>query len=155
SDDGAPLRIRCEKDGSEMVRVPAGLFLQGRDGVDPSAGPMHPVELSGYYIDVFEVTLGQYEKYWKETRPLPGRPANHGNADNLPALGVNWKDASAYLEWVGKELPTEAEWEKAARGPKQFLYPWGDGRVLWQRPRTPQQIDPVGSYPADRSIYGA
>ncbi|MFO1092094.1 MAG: SUMF1/EgtB/PvdO family nonheme iron enzyme [Planctomycetaceae bacterium] len=155
SEDGLPLRLRCEKDGSEMVLVPAGLFLQGREGADPDAAPMHPVEVSAFYIDVFEVTLAQYEKYWKETRPLPGRAANHGGADTLPAVGVNWRDASAYLKWVGKELPTEAEWEKAARGPNQFLYPWGDGRVLWHRRRTPQQIDPVGSYPADRSIYGA
>lgn len=154
AEDGYPQRLRCEKDGSEMVRVPGGLSLQGRDGADPNAAPLHPVELSGFYIDVHEVTLGQYGTFYQETRPLPGRAKNHGGAAELPAVGITWRDASAYLAWVGKELPTEAEWEKAARGPNQFLYPWGDGRVLWHRPRAPQQIDPVGSFPADRSVYG-
>lgn len=155
AEDGLPARIRCEKDGSEMVRVPAGVFLQGHDGGDPNTAPMHPVELDGYYIDACEVTLAQYLKFWKATRPLPGRPANEGGPDNLPALGITWRDASAYLASVGKVLPTEAEWEKAARGPNQFTYPWGNGRELWHQPRSTAQIDPVGSFPADRSIYGA
>jgi formylglycine-generating enzyme required for sulfatase activity len=138
-----------------MVWVPAGLFLQGHDGDDPTAAPMHPVELGGYYIDAHEVTLGRYMKFWKETRPLPTRPANEGADENMPVLGISWRDAEAYLKWVGKELPTEAEWEKAARGPDKFAYPWGNGRVLWHKPRTTTQIDLVGSYPHDRSIYGA
>ncbi|MBL8851916.1 MAG: SUMF1/EgtB/PvdO family nonheme iron enzyme [Planctomycetaceae bacterium] len=154
AEDGLPQRIRCDKDGSEMTRVPAGLFLQGADNAEPNAAPMHPVELSGYYIDVREVTVGQYLKYWKELRPTPGRAANEDAPADMPAAGISWRDADGYLEWVGKELPTEAEWEKAARGPNQFTYPWGDGRVLWHMPRTPAQIDLVGSYPADRSIYG-
>lgn len=154
SEEGLPRRIRCEKDGSEMALVPAGLFVQGMDGADEDAAPSHPVELSSFYIDVYEVTLGQYQKYWDVTRPLPRRPANHGGADDLPAVGITWKDATGYLEWVGKELPTEAEWEKAARGPNQFLYPWGNGRVLWHQSRTPEQIDPVGTFIADRSMYG-
>jgi len=153
--DGEPARIRCEKDGSEMVRVPPGLFMRGHDGDDATAAPMHPVELGGYYIDAREVTLGQYMRFYKETRPLPSRPANEGADENLPVLGVAWRDAVAYLAWVGKKLPTEAEWEKAARGPDQFNYPWGNGRVLWDRPRTTTQIDPVGMYVHDRSIYGA
>jgi formylglycine-generating enzyme required for sulfatase activity len=155
AEDGEPARIRCDKDGSEMVRVPAGMFLQGHDGDDPTAAPMHPVELGGYYIDAHEVTLGQYQKFYKETRPLPTRPANEGADENMPVLGISWRDAVAYLEWVDKQLPTEAEWEKAARGPDKFTYPWGDGRVLWQKPRATTQIDPIGVFVHDRSIYGA
>lgn len=153
--DGKPARIRCEKDGSEMVWVPPGLFMQGHDGDDPTAAPMHPVELGGYFIDAHEVTLGQYMKFYKETRPLPTRPKNEGADENMPVLGISWRDAVAYLEWVGKTLPTEAQWEKAARGPDKFDYPWGNGRVLWHQPRSMTQIDPVGSYLHDRSIYGA
>lgn len=154
SEDGLPLRIECEKDGSVMALVPAGLFVQGMDGADEDAAPSHPVELSSFYIDIYEVTLSQYQKYYDQTLPLPGQPVNRGGADDLPAVGIDWKDASAYLEWAGREMPTEAEWEKAARGPNRFLYPWGDGRVLWHQPREPGQIDPVGTYPADRSMYG-
>jgi formylglycine-generating enzyme required for sulfatase activity len=154
SEEGLPRRIRCEKDGALMALVPAGLFLQGADGVDPNAGPVHPVQLDAYYIDVHEVTIGQFRPFHAERKPQPPAPANFKSPDDHPVLGVAWRDALAYCEWAGKELPTEAEWEKAARGTDSFNFPWGNGRVVWDRARTPRQIDPVGSFHSDRSVYG-
>jgi formylglycine-generating enzyme required for sulfatase activity len=149
-----PLQIRCEADDSLMVYVPGGLFLQGEDGVDPEAGPAHPVELDPFYMDQTEVTLSQFELFRSEHVPRPEAPGNSGGPSDHPAVGVPWRSAQAYCRWSGKELPTEAEWEKAARGPDGYLYPWGDGRVVWERARTPSQIDPVASFRADRSVYG-
>ncbi|REJ72672.1 MAG: hypothetical protein DWQ34_12345 [Planctomycetota bacterium] len=154
AEDGRPLRIVCDKDGAEMAYVPPGLFLQGEDGGSPDAAPMHPVELDGYYIDIYEVTVSRYMKFRNEESPAPGMPANANAPADHPALGLAWRDAFAYCKWAGKQLPTEAEWEKAARGPDSFQYPWGNGRPVWQRSRTPGQIDPVGSFKADRSVYG-
>lgn len=154
SPDGYPLRIRCEKDGALMALVPGGLFLRGEEGVDPDAGPAHPVHLDTFYMDVTEVTVGQYKRFLAEYDPRPSTPANANAPDDHPVLGIAWRDALNYCDWAGKQLPTEAEWEKAARGPDGFLYPWGDGRVIWARRRTPDQIDPVGSFRTDQSVYG-
>jgi formylglycine-generating enzyme required for sulfatase activity len=155
SPEGLPRQIVCQKDGSTMALIPAGLFSQGIDGADPNAGPLHPVELSAYYMDITEVTLEQYLRFRGAEKPTPGRPVNESSPGNHPVLGVSWRDAQAYCRWVGKELPTEGQWEQAARGPGNFVYVWGnDPRTVWQRVRTPEQIDAVGSYPADRSPYG-
>ena len=154
SEDGWPLRIVCEKDGAEMAYVAAGLFLRGEDGDSPDAGPMHPVELDSFYIDVYEVTIGQFTRFREQQDPTPGKPVNQSAPDDHPALGLAWRDAVAYCKWAGKQLPTEAEWEKAGRGPDSFQVPWGNSRAVWHRARTPGQIDPVGSFRADRSIYG-
>ena len=152
---GLPSKIRCEKDGSIMVLVPGGLFLQGEDGVDETAAPAHPVELDAFYIDETEVTLGQFESFRaSDYTPRAAAPGNAGDPSDHPVMGIQWRSAFAYCRWTGKELPTEAEWEKAARGTDGYLYPWGDGRVIWQRARTTSQIDPVMSFHADRSVFG-
>lgn len=154
SESGYPNRIRCSKDATEMVLIPGGLFLQGEDNADPNAAPMHPVQLDPYYIDIYEITLAQYARFQAEHKPSPGKPSNAGAADTQPAVGLTWRDSMFYCEWAGKELPTEAEWELAARGPNSFLFPWGNDRVVWQRSRTQDQIDPVGSFRADYSPFG-
>lgn len=152
---GWPLRIRCDKDGAVMALIPGGLFLQGQDGVDPDAGPIHPVEQDAFYIDVTEVTLDQYRRFRSEQKPTPTRPSNDGGPPDHPVLGIPWRDALAYCKWAGKELPTEAQWERAARGPDHFVYVWGnDPRAIWERGRTPRQIDPVSSFRTDRSPEG-
>lgn len=153
-ESGRPRRIRCSKDGTEMTLIPGGLFMQGEDGVDPNSAPMHPVQLDAYYIDIYEITLGQYMRFQNERKPSPTKPSNIGDPDTHPAVGLTWRDAMWYCEWSGKQLPTESEWEYAARGPESFTYPWGNGRVVWQRSRTPEQIDPVGEFRADYSPFG-
>lgn len=140
----------------DLVLVPAGPFKMGDNFGDGEARerPVHTVDLDAYYIGKFEVTNGEFRKFredpayqdaklWPDGRPVPQDqipywkdPRNHGRgtpgSDNYPVLGVNWDTAVAYCNWLssktGKKyrLPTEAEWEKAARGTDQRRYPWGN-----------------------------
>ena len=102
------------------VSVPAGSFTMGADGY-PEEGPVHTVQLDAFRIDRTEVSQAAVYT-WLEAQgldaALPGKP-------DLPATNINWHDAVGYCGWVGKRLPTEAEWERAARGPSGFAYPWG------------------------------
>jgi len=152
---GIPWRIRCEKDGAELALIPAGAFLQGRNGADPEVGPEHAVYLDAYYIDVHETTVARYQKFRAENlAKRPDQPLNLYDPPESPAVGISWRWALAYCRWAGKELPTESEWEKAGRGEHGFVYPWGNDRPIWGQPRKPGQIDPVGTHPNDRSHYG-
>jgi len=123
------------KDGSVLVRIPAGEFEMG-DGLDDDC-PKHRVHLSEYWISVACVTNRQYARFVKETkhrapdRADPGDPVwRHGKCPEAmldhPVVCVNWHDAVAYAKWVGLRLPTEAQWEKAARGHHGWVFPWGD-----------------------------
>ena len=118
-------------DLGEMVLIPAGKFLMGTDRLQSELEkPIHPVSLDAFYIDKYEVTLGEYKKFRMETghRSLPRWVTKkYALSDEHPVVGVSWHDAMAYATWAGKRLPTEAEWEYAARG--QLFdedYPWGD-----------------------------
>jgi len=155
---GFPLRIRSRIDQSVMAFVPAGVFVQGKQGVTPNAAPERSVYLSPYYIDLHEVTVENFMKYRKELAAkeerVPQAPENQAGNPQEPARGILWRDANGYLEFVKKTLPTEAEWEKAARGPSSFDHPWGYGRPAWHKTRDLLQISPVMSYPTDKSPYG-
>jgi serine/threonine-protein kinase len=113
-----------------MVYVPGGTFQMGRNGGDEYEQPVHEVSVGPFYIDQYEVTCEQYEKFvsarnhaappgWINGKHPPG-------AERLPVTGVSWADANAYAIWAGKRLPSEAEWEFAARGTTNRIYPWGD-----------------------------
>ncbi len=154
SADGWPLRIVCEKDSSEMAFVPAGTIRMGTDSGPLEAQPEVSVELSPFYIDVAEVTLGQFRPFVAAFGLKIVKPLNEADSAKRPALGVVWNDARDYARWVGKELPTEAEWEMAARGSNAWRTPWGKGRAVWDRPRSPGQIDEVMSFAHDRSSFG-
>lgn len=121
----------------EMVLVPAGPFLMGSDKkVDPKAYltemPQHTVHLDAYEIDKHEVTTVQFLKFVLATAraPLIDWRYDGGNFQdtmvNHPVMHVSWQEATDYCTWAGKRLPTEAEWEKAARGEDGRIYPWGD-----------------------------
>ncbi|MCX6844722.1 MAG: SUMF1/EgtB/PvdO family nonheme iron enzyme [candidate division WOR-3 bacterium] len=121
------------KDSSVVVRIPAGTFTKGSNDGNADEKPPHHVYLPDYYIDKCEVTNLQYERFCAATdRPEPpdpgfsGMPGYFENYPNYPVVNVNWDDIQAYCRWAGKRLPTEAEWEKAARGIDARKFPWGD-----------------------------
>jgi len=117
------------KHGAEMVYVPAGEFLMGsKEGEgDDDERPQHTVYLDAYWIYKTEVTVAQYRKFCQATgRQMPEEPSVQAWTDDHPIVNVSWDDAVAYGKWAGAALPTEAQWEKAARGTDGRQYPWGN-----------------------------
>lgn len=156
--DGLPGLIRCQRDGSLMALVPAGSYVRGSDSGPAESRPSQRVGLDHFYMDVNEVTSGQFEQariaLRREKKAVPKAAERRAASPNDPVTGISWGDAVAYARWCGKELPTEAQWEKAARGREGFEFPWGNGVPLWHRTRSVKQIDPVGSHPSDKSPFG-
>jgi formylglycine-generating enzyme required for sulfatase activity len=155
---------------SEVVSVPAGPFMMGCAsdlGCDYDTHPIHGVYLDAYYIDKTEVTKSQYTACVAAgacPAPLPlesdSRFDDHTQSadDNYPVTGVDWPRAKAYCSWVGKRLPTEAEWEKAARGTDLRMYPWGNEPPTCERANLGGCAGgtlPVNSHPDSVSPYGA
>ncbi len=116
------------KDGAEMILIPAGTFTMGDS--DQSDNPPHQVYLDAYYIYKNLVTVGQYKRFCAATsHKMPIAPSGFNpnwSKDDHPIVKVSWYDAQAYCKWAGTRLPSEAEWEKAARGTDGRKFPWGD-----------------------------
>jgi formylglycine-generating enzyme required for sulfatase activity len=112
-----------------MVVVPAGEFTMGSPTGDLDEQPAHQVYVDAFSMDKYEVTVGQYAAFLQATgvtSPSDWMTMNQPAHLKHPVANVDWTDAVAYCKWVGKRLPTEAEWEKAARGTDGRLYPWGN-----------------------------
>lgn len=148
-------------DGVEMVGVPAGEFIMGRDDAKyERESPAHTVYLDAFYIDKLEVTNDLYRTCLEAGGCLEiERPEYFDNPDlaDHPVINVDIEMARRYCGWAGKRLPTEAEWEKAARGTDERTFPWGEGIDCdhAQYKECGGQTVPVGSYPLGASPYGA
>ncbi len=170
--------LTSERDQKEMVLVPSGMFIMGTDKVDPDnthrtigtvkplfldQHPQKEIYLDAYYIDKYEVTNKEYKRFLEATQYIED-PAHwnegsfpEGKGDH-PVTNVTWTEALAYALWAGKNLPTEAQWEKAARGTDGRLYPWGNE---YQKGNANIGIEgdrktaKVGSYPQDVSPFRA
>ena len=152
------------KDGAPAVLIAGGTFNMG----DDEQSPLREIFLDGFYLDKHEVTLSRYARFLKETggvrAPEEWEDADINKSGDLPVVGVDWQDANSYCRWTGRRLPTEAEWEKAARGGDNRIYPWGDdppsvSTATFARdsklPAYKGGVDPVGKHEAGKSPYGA
>ena len=151
------------KDGTPAALIPTGTFIMG----DDEESPRREIFVDAFYLDRYEVTVGRYAVFMKATGnlkpPDEWETVDLKNAVDLPVIGVNWQDASSYCRWAGRRLPTEAEWEKAARGNDERKYPWGNDPPTPERARYGKQyenpvyrdgVTRVGSYPKDMSPFG-
>ena len=156
-------------DGAQMVRVPAGPCVRGCDEAGPDEKPPRRIHVDEFWIDRFEVTNRLYDRFVAATGHAPrerhaGRVAALDGPDN-PVVSVTWQDAVDYGTWAGKRLPTEAEWEKAARGPDGHRYPWGDDEPSAKNCNMADPMNvandgyeltsPAGRFPDGASCYGA
>ena len=156
----------------EMILIPAGTFTMGSDTRAADEKPKHKVYLDAYYIGKYEVTNAEYYEFWKQQTDAartPGNfthlpeigdwPARAEQFPNHPVVGVSWHDANAYAAWKGMRLPTEAEWEKAARGYTDRVWPWGNAVEPYANTAAEDdgyqnRLAPVGSFPKGKSYYG-
>lgn len=145
---------------SVMVYVPSGEFIMGNDTGKPNESPEHSVYLDGFWIDKTEVTMGLYLLCVEDGSCHIPESQEHRLTDdalaNHPLVDITWKQANSYCHWAGGRLPTEAEWEKAARGTDGRIYPWGD-EIDDGRANINNRLggtSEVGSFPEGSSPYG-
>jgi len=157
---------RIGKKHNEMIPIPAGKFIRGSDHRLPDEGPEYTAETNAFWIDKYEVTNLQYKQFiYATNRKSPNHFRNRtypeGKVDH-PVVFVSWFDAYDYCKWAGKRLPTDVEWEKAARGTDGRNFPWGDdfdvnkvnSPVRWASLHMEGDTMPVGSFEAGKSPYG-
>jgi formylglycine-generating enzyme required for sulfatase activity len=158
---GAPA-TREGKDGAPAVLVPAGDFTMG----DDENSPRRKVYVDAFYMDRFETTTSRYAKFLESTgsdkRPDYWDELAGTSSEEMPVIGVSWNEANAYCKWAGKRLPTETEWEKAARGTDGRPFPWGEAspsqlHANYQNSSPDAYsggLTPVGEHTAGKSPFG-
>lgn len=170
------IKNESDSNNSEMILIPAGEFIFGVDqkeikaiiknlkigwdqNIYPREHPKQTKTLPSYYIDRYEVTNEQYSKFVKVTKHRESRFAKYPqlNAPKQPVVGVGWEDAKDYCTWTHKRLPSEEEWEKAARGTDGRTWPWGniaDAKIYNGKGSQFSAPVEVGKFPKSDSPYG-
>ncbi len=149
-----------KKDASDMAYLHGGNFTMGDNLGEKNERPAAKVYVPAFYIDIYEITNAQYKLF---NYQFEGNPASE--CDLCPVTGIAWEEAKNYCEWAEKRLPTEAEWEKAARGTQQLKWPWGNSsrknaaNILEKEEsqsnaENPAGPAPVGSFPQGASVFG-
>lgn len=174
--------ITRESDGMTMAHIPAGTFSMGSESGEADEAPVHEVYLDSFWMDTTEITNGMYSRCVKAgSCKLPRETGSYTQASyygdpkfaDYPVVYVDWSMANAYCLWAGAHLPTEAQWERAASGDDDRIFPWGDEWDVVKRkrlnfadgnnPATTSDVRlndgfrenaPVGSFPGGKSPYG-
>ena len=147
-----------------MALVPAGEFTMGSSIGDPDELPVRKVYVDAFFMDKYQTSVGKYGSFLEATSheaPADWDIMNKPMHQKRPVINVDWADADAYCKWAGKRLPTEAEWEKAARGTDGRIYPWGNQlptdfhanmkKEVWNNHVV---LTPVGMFEGGKSPYG-
>ncbi len=148
-------------DGTVLLYVPSGEYTLGAEGVNETAKPVHRVVLSPFWIAKYLVTNEQYGRYLGAnpgTRKPEDWTEKQFNQPQQPVVGVSWEEAQAYCRWAGLRLPSEAQWEAAARGTDGRRFPWGNAEPTHEHANFESRkgrTTPVGSYPKGAGPFGA